>query len=102
MYGPGSGTVQQWIDDIRNNADELGLTQEEVNNYIIPGYDNSGEYWPLNVPLRIQEIFSGLKNQGLAVNGGMIWNLSQTYERGQTLKAYADAIINGLNDSKKK
>ena len=57
-----------------------------------------GEYWPANTPLRIREIFMGLKNDGLDINGGMIWNLSQTYERGQTLDAYSSAIIDGLTE----
>eukprot|EP01084_Bolivina_argentea_P237126 398610_1 len=99
MYGPGSGSVAQWINAIQDNAYELGLSADEVNKYIIPGYDNSGVYHPLNVPFRIREIFSGLVNSGLSVNGGMIWNLSQTYEREQTLQAYSQAIIDGLSSN---
>eukprot|EP01083_Nonionella_stella_P074147 201003_1 len=100
MYGPGSGTVKGWIHDIALNAEELGLDSDEVERYIIPGYNNSGEYWPSNTPSRVRQIFTGLNDEQLQVKGGMIWNLSQTYERAETLLAYSQAIIEGLTSTK--
>ena len=100
MYGPGSGFVFQWVNDIINNKNELGLTDEDIERYIVPGYNNSAIYAPLNTPERIQDIFFGLKLQlGNDINGGMIWNMEQCYERGGSvnINSYSNAIKTGLD-----
>ena len=100
MYGPGSGTVISWVNGILNNKIELGLTDKEIESYIIPGYNNSAQYAPQNTPERIELIFNVLKFElDNNINGGMIWNMEQCYQRGSNvdINTYSQSIINGLS-----
>lgn len=86
----GGADPGQWIAEMKQyiKSNPIGVTNP--NAFIFPGVTANG-------PDSVEQQFAQWQSQGLALQGGFIWNLSSIYQSGSTPKAYAKAMIAGLS-----
>ena len=89
----GGADPKSWIQGLDDYMKKKQVGVSNANSFMCPGVDASA----LD-PAGVQEQFNSWQHdEGLALQGGFIWNLDNIYARGSTPAAYAKAIVAGLN-----
>jgi len=91
----GGGDPSSWISAMATYIKSKNIGVTNPNSFIFPGIE------PYGGPTQIEQTFAAWQQEGLALQGGFIWNLSEIYNQGLTPKQCATAILAGLNTQMK-